>query len=145
MEFPESNGSIYRITHFDRLPLDCSSRVGKYKPVNEANAEWRSWLIDSRKLLPESVNILFDKGLFYIGQSTISKKLDKFEPTSDRAKMIQIKSELNTEQKQSYFNKPQLNFIGLDKDGIPSFAESLNNVPNKDNNNKMEIKKTSLA
>lgn len=144
MEFPESNGSIYRITHFDRLPLDCSSRVGKYKPVNEANAEWRSWLIDSRKLLPESVNILFDKGLFYIGQSTISKKLDKFEPTSDRAKMIQIKSELNTEQKQSYFNKPQLNFIGLDKDGIPSFAESLNNVPNKDNNNKMEIKKLHL-
>lgn len=132
-------GSIYRLTHFDRLPLDNTSRINKYTPMKNAHLEWKSWLIDSRKLSEESVNELYKRKLIYLGEASISKKIDKIEPTSDRAEMGKIRQEQNMMQEKSVF-KSQLFFIGLDKDGIPSFAEGLRKVRNKDTNLE-EVKK----
>lgn len=144
IEFTETSGSSYNLTHFDRLPLDLSNRIGKYKPATDAAAKWKSWLIDSRKLSTETVNEMFKRKLFYIGQAVVSKKIRDFEPSSDRAKMIGIKNELNAEQNSSFFSKPQLNFIGLDKDGVPSFAEGLREIEDKENKGKIKVDKKHL-
>jgi hypothetical protein len=140
-EFIEG-GSIFKLTHFDRLPLDNTSRISKYTPIKNAHNEWKNWLIDSRKLSEESVNELYKRKLIYVGQASISKKLDKVEPSDDRSEMVRIRQEQNALQENSVF-KTQLNFIGLDKDGIPSFAEGLRKIFNKEKNIE-EIKKQHL-
>lgn len=135
--------SVFKLTHFDRLPLDNTGRINKYAPITNIHNEWKSWLIDSRKLSEESVNELYKRKLIYVGQASISKKIDKTEPAHDRADMVRISQEQNVMQENSVF-KSQLNFIGLDKDGIPSFAEGLRKIINKETQTVEEIKKQHL-
>lgn len=143
LEFTENSGSIYALTHFDRLPIDLTNRIGKYKPATDASQKWKNWLIDSRKLSAESVNELFKRKLFYIGQPVVMKKIGDVEPSTDRAKMIGILNNLNQQQDNSFYSRPQLNFIGLDKNGQPSFAESIKEMEDKETK-KMKIDKKHL-